>query len=222
MLVVGKDDEERRRLQHALALNGYEVLVASDLAIARTVARGRRIDAALYVAIAEPAVSVVRELRLHVWGAPLVALTRSEEDRAVHDLLAAGADDCWPRHYRDAEIIARLNALRTHSLRLTMLPVFPDRFALDIALRRLWKTDVELPKWVSLPKQEFVVVRALALDTSVTLSHEEIDYILWGRHGNDMSVARYRLIGRVNVRLRALGGIAVHNDHGIGYRLALE
>jgi DNA-binding response OmpR family regulator len=224
VLVVSSDPRESSRLQRVLELHGYHASAAPNAKTACQMKNLAEFVAVFYVAALPDSLYVneVQLLRLHLWGAPLLAFADAASDDQPSTLLESGADDCIRCGCGDREIVARLRAQQHRVQRLTVIPLFDGRFTLDVQIHRVTRVRENDHVWVNLPPQEFMLIRALSLRPGLTVPHRNLDILLWGSAASSNEISRYRLVHRSNHHLTRIGGIKVHNDHGHGYRLALD
>ena len=114
VLVVDDDRAIRESLARALELDGYEVELASDGAVALAAIRERRPDVAVLDVMMPniDGLTVCRVLRAERDRLPILMLTARTEtpDRVAG--LDAGADDYLPKPFELDELLARLRAVR--------------------------------------------------------------------------------------------------------------
>ena len=147
---------------------------------------------------------------------PVIFISGYGRDETVAAALEAGAADYIVKPFSPTELVARVRAaLRRHEE--------PDPFALgaleiDYDRRRV-SIDGEP---VKLTATEYELLRVLALDAGRVVSYEKLLRRVWaGRNGADANLVR---IFVRNLR-RKLGDNAsdpvwIHNERGVGYRMA--
>lgn len=112
ILVVDDDEPLSRAVARALGLDGHEVKVAEDAAVARDVAAEGRFD--LFIVDVrmpgEDGVSLCRHLRTAYDGAVLLLTAADAVEDRVRGL-DAGADDYVVKPFATEELLARVRAL---------------------------------------------------------------------------------------------------------------
>jgi DNA-binding response OmpR family regulator len=159
--------------------------------------------------------NVLRDLR-RVTIVPILVLTAVGDDRTVVRALHLGADDYLVKPFREAVLLARIDAVMRRS-RMRSVPAPPVVAAgdveIDLAARRVRVGGAE----VVLTGMEFDVLAALARRRGTAVSRQQLIDEVWG----DLLPARTHALG---VHLTALRrklnrpGL-ITTMHGFGYRL---
>jgi two-component system response regulator MprA len=221
VLVVDDDRAIRESLARALELDGYEVALASDGAVALAVIRETRPDVAI-VDVMMPNIdglTVCRVLRAEKDRLPILMLTARTETSDRVAGLDAGADDYLPKPFELDELMARLRALLRRSrpdddgvsssaaLQVADLRVDPDS-------RRVWRGDDE----VDLSKTEFDLLELLVRNTGIVLDHSLIYERIWNYDfGPDSkNLAVYISYLRRKIDTGDLPKL-IHTVRGVGY-----
>jgi len=159
--------------------------------------------------------NVLRDLR-RVAVLPILVLTAVGDDRTVVRALHLGADDYLVKPFREAVLLARIDAvMRRSRIRSAPAPtvVVIGDVAIDLAARRVRVGDTE----VMLTGMEFDVLAALARRRGTAVSRQQLIDEIWG----DLLPGRTHALG---VHLTALRrkldrpGLIV-TMHGFGYRV---
>lgn len=212
VLVVDDDRAIRESLARALELDGYEVELASDGAVALAAIRERRPDVAVLDVMMPniDGLTVCRVLRAERDRLPILMLTARTEtpDRVAG--LDAGADDYLPKPFELDELLARLRALvRRQGGRASS--------ALEVADLRLDPATREVTRGgrpVLLSAREFALLQALLERPGAILSRAQLEDRLygWGEEleSNAISVYMHQL-------RRKLGDDLLHTVRGLGY-----
>jgi two-component system response regulator MprA len=221
VLVVDDDRAIRESLARALELDGYEVALASDGAVALAAIRETRPDVAI-VDVMMPNIdglTVCRVLRAEKDRLPILMLTARTETSDRVAGLDAGADDYLPKPFELDELMARLRALLRRSrpdadsvsssaaLQVADLRVDPDS-------RRVWRGDDE----VDLSKTEFDLLELLVRNTGIVLDHSLIYERIWNYDfGPDSkNLAVYISYLRRKIDTGDLPKL-IHTVRGVGY-----
>ncbi len=183
VLVVDDDPDVLASLERGLRLSGFTVLTASDGAVALRVVADAQPDAVV-LDMNMPVLDgtgVVTSLRASGNDVPICVLSaRSSVDDRIAGL-ESGADDYLVKPFVLAELVARIRAmLRRRSTAavgpVTDPPVVVGPLSVDVAGRRVWLNDNEIP----LTKREFELIEVLARNAGVVLSRERLLDLVWG------------------------------------------
>jgi two-component system response regulator MprA len=221
VLVVDDDRAIRDSLARALELDGYEVSLASDGAVALATIRELRPDVAI-VDVMMPNIdglTVCRVLRAEKDRLPILMLTARTETSDRVAGLDAGADDYLPKPFELDELMARLRALLRRSrpdddatalsavLQVADLRVDPDS-------RRVWRGNDE----IDLSKTEFDLLELLVRNTGIVLDHSLIYERIWNYDfGPDSkNLAVYISYLRRKIDTGELPKL-IHTVRGVGY-----
>jgi len=221
VLLVEDDPIIGPSLRRTLAAAGNEVLLASTVAEARTIAAGRRPDLVL-LDLGLPdgdGVDLCRELRSQHPGATIVMLTARTEEVDVVIGLDAGADDYLLKPFRPTELVARVRAhLRRATPALDGRRIELGTLEVDTAARRVWwrAQEVELR-----PKEHDLLV-LLASDAGTVLSRERIMSEVWDEHWFGSTKTLDMHISALRRKVAdELGIVPITTLRGVGYRYEL-
>jgi two-component system response regulator MprA len=226
ILVVDDDRAIRESLARALELDGYEVELAPDGAVALATIRASRPDVAI-VDVMMPNIdglTVCRVLRAERDRLPILMLTARTETSDRVAGLDAGADDYLPKPFELDELMARLRALLRRSrnddeaaqpnsvLQVADLKVDPHS-------RRVWRDDTE----VDLSKTEFDLLELLVRNTGIVLDHSLIYERIWNYDfGPDSkNLAVYISYLRRKIDTGDLPKL-IHTVRGVGYTVRTQ
>ncbi|HEX6487769.1 MAG TPA: response regulator transcription factor [Candidatus Dormibacteraeota bacterium] len=223
VLVVEDDEAIRDVVKYNLVAAGYEVMEASDGAIALRTARTGRPDLVI-LDLMLPGMSgleVCRSLRRDS-VVPIIMLTArdSETDRVVG--LELGADDYITKPFSMRELLARVGAVLRRSTGAAAPTEVPERqqigsFTIDRAARRVMLDGLEL----QLSRREFDLLSFLVANPDRVHSRDFLLQQVWGYDfGGDRKTVdvhirwlREKLEERVPFRIATV--------RGSGYRLDL-
>lgn len=182
ILVVDDDRAIRESLARALGLEGYDVLTATDGAIALDVI-GREQPDAVLVDVMMPnldGLTLCRVLRAERNRVPILMLTARTETSERIAGLDAGADDYLPKPFDLGELLARLRALLRRAKPDEPAPASETLTLADLridpAARRVWRG----PQEVELSKTEFALLELLVRNQGIVLDHSTIYDRIWG------------------------------------------
>lgn len=226
VLVVDDDRAIRESLARALELDGYEVELASDGAVALAAIRERRPDVAVLDVMMPniDGLTVCRVLRAERDRLPILMLTARTEtpDRVAG--LDAGADDYLPKPFELDELLARLRALlrrarpdETEADAAGTLTVADLK--VDPSSRRVWRADEE----IELSKTEFDLLELLVRNSGIVLDHTTIYERIWNYDfGPDSkNLAVYISYLRRKIDTGDLPKL-IHTVRGVGYTVRAQ
>ena len=222
ILLADDDRAIRESLSRALGLQGYDVVPASDGAVALSLVEKEQPDVAI-LDVMMPNVdglTVCRVLRAERNRLPILMLTARTETADRVAGLDAGADDYLAKPFELDELFARVRALlrraRTddlddhgahEALQLGDLRIEPNA-------RRVWRSDRE----VELSKTEFDLLELLARNQGIVLEHSTIYERIWGYDFGPDSKNLAVYISYLRRKLELPGETKlIHTVRGVGY-----
>ncbi len=219
ILVADDDRAIRESLTRALALEGYDVVEASDGAKALAAIELHKPDVAV-LDVMMPNVdglTVCRVLRAERNRVPVLMLTARTETSDRVAGLDAGADDYLAKPFELDELLARLRAL----LRRTRgdepdgsEPLQLSDLRLDPTARRVWRAGRE----VELSKTEFDLLELLVRNQGIVLEHSTIYDRIWGYDFGPDSKNLAVYISYLRRKLENEGDSKlIHTVRGVGY-----
>ena len=158
---------------------------------------------------------VLRKLRL-VTDIPILVLTAVDDVHMVVRALHLGADDYLVKPVRQAELLARIEAVARRSrIRLEPPPrtVAAADVEIDLAARRVHAGGAE----IALTSTEFEVLAALARRHGLAVSREQLMNEVWG--GADPARTRGLSVHVTGLRRKLDRPGLITTIHGYGYRL---
>jgi DNA-binding response OmpR family regulator len=158
---------------------------------------------------------VLRKLR-QVTDIPVLVLTAVDDGHMVVRALRLGADDYLVKPVRQAELLARIEAVarrsRTRSEPTPRTVVAAD-LEIDLAARRVRAGGSE----IALTSTEFQVLAALARRHGLAVSREQLMDEVWG--GTDPARTRALGVHVTGLRKKLNRPGLIVTIHGYGYRL---
>lgn len=215
LLLAEANDPAAGGLAERFRGSGHGVRLAVALGEAELGARSGRLDAAIFDALGGWSVG---ELRRRLPGVPLAAWLPQHSDRAVAELLGAGADEVLHRGMGAREQVSRVAALAGRAPR-------PEA-TVDFGPLRVDRERGEATwhgRRLPLTQRERDVLHALVEARGTTLRRELLYRRVWGyamARGDravDVNVKRLRdkLAGEIGAPLR------IETEPGVGYRLVV-
>jgi DNA-binding response OmpR family regulator len=182
LLVVEDDAEIAEELSQALHSHGYRAVFAGDGGQAVAHVLSHRPDLVL-LDLGLPdvdGVTLCRRLRtLLPADSVIVVLTARTEEFEVVMALDAGADDYLTKPFRFSELLARLRAHLRRRQATSGPPVIRlGRIRIDARARRVYAGEQE----IAVRPKEFDLLMALAEQTGVVVSREELMAQVWDEH----------------------------------------
>ena len=220
VLVCDDDPQILRALRLILRGAGYEVLTAATA----EEALDRAAVSAPHVAIIDlmlpdrPGIEVCRELRS--WSElPIIVLSAVADEQAKIEALQVGADDYVTKPFAPGEIVARVQAVLRRAGRAASEPrIEAEGLVIDLAAHSVTLDGEE----VHLTPLEFSLLRALALNRGLLMTHRKLLTEVWGAEYADATPLLRTHIA--NLRRKLQGGAErprfIRTDAGIGYRFA--
>jgi len=222
ILVCDDDPQIQRALRLVLREAGYEVLVTEtgEEALDRAAAAGPH---AAIVDLMLPdmhGIEVCRQLRR--WSeAPILVLSALGEEAIKIEALEAGADDYVTKPFGPGELVARVQAALRRAGRGPAEPrIEVDGLLVDLAAHAVWLDGEE----VRLTPIEFALLRVLAVNRGLLMTHRQLLVEVWGpEHADATSLLRTHIANLRN-KLRTDDDRApfIRTDAGIGYRFRAQ
>jgi two-component system response regulator MprA len=217
ILVVDDEQAVRESLRRALALDGYDVVLASDGREAlATIARSAPDLVVLDVLMPElDGLAVCRRMRSNGNRTPVLMLTARDE---VEDRVAgldAGADDYLGKPFALDELLARVRAL----LRRSPSSDEPLRFA-DVVLDPAAHTVSRNGRPIDLTRTEFALLELFLRHPRRVLTRSQILVAVWGFDFGPTSNSLEVYVGYLRRKTEADGAPRlVQTVRGVGYVL---
>jgi len=216
VLVVDDDKSIRTTLSRGLALEGFDVIVASDGLSALELAATDEPDV-IVLDVTMPGINeVCRRLRAGGNDVPICMLSARDEldDRVAG--LRAGADDYLVKPFALVELEARIEALLRRSEATDAaddIVVFGD-LEIDGAGRRATRAGAVL----ELTRREFELLRVLAENQGVVMTRDRLLELVWGYDFETTTNVVDVFVGYLR-RKTEVGGASriVHTVRGIGF-----
>jgi two-component system response regulator MprA len=218
VLVIPEQPSTGTALQGALALEGFDVVVAEDHEEALDVVASARPDAVI-VDVAEPdaeRAALCRRLREARPQMPVLMLGSAESDVERTGGLVAGADDYIPKPFVLIELVTRLRALLRRAGRRGAEVL---RFA-DLLLDRDRHQVVRAGRPIELTLTEFSLLELFLAHPNEVLSRSQIFTSVWGFDFEGTSNSLNVYIGHLRRKIEAAGEPRlIHTVRGVGYVL---
>ncbi len=218
ILVCDDDPQIQRALRLALREAGYEVLVteSGEQALDRAALAGPHAAIVDLMLPDTHGIEVCRQLR--AWSEiPIIVLSALGEETIKIDALEAGADDYVTKPFGPGELVARVKAALRRSGRGAAEPrIEVDGLVVDLAAHAVWLDGEEL----HLTPIEFSLLRVLAVNRGLLMTHRQILKEVWGpEHADATPLLRTHI---ANLRGKLGGGEGrrsfIRTDAGVGYR----
>jgi two-component system KDP operon response regulator KdpE len=221
ILVCDDDPQIRRALRLVLGEAGYEVVMTAtgEEALDRAALVGPH---AAIVDLMLPdvhGVDVCRRLR--EWSdVPIVVLSALDEEAMKIEALACGADDYVTKPFGPGELVARIQAALRRAGRDPAEPrIEVDGLVVDLAAHSVWLDGVE----IHLTPIEFALLRTLAVNRGLLLTHRQLLSEVWGPEHADATPLLRTHIANLRRKLQSSERYRpfIRTDSGIGYRFGM-
>ena len=218
LLVVNCEPEAGHALEGALALEGFDVILATDAVEALELVQDTEPDAVI-VDVAEPdtkGAALCRRLRETSPGLPVLMLGEGDTVLAHTGGLVAGADDFLAKPFVLVELLTRIRGLlrRKRGSGSEVL-----RFA-DLVLDPMTHEVLRSGRRIELTLTEFTLLELFLQHPREVLPRGLIFTTVWGFDFGSSSNALNVRIGHLRTKLEAGGKPRlIHTVRGLGYVL---
>jgi two-component system OmpR family response regulator len=212
VLLVEDDRMVGEAVEAALSASSYAVDWIDDGQLAETQLRVSRYDLVL-LDLGLPrrdGTSLLRELRAHGDGVPVIVITARERVDERIRVLDSGADDYVVKPFEMGELLARMRAVIRRKGGQSGPRLSNGELTLDPATREAATSE----RRARLSAREFAVLRALLVRPGAILSRAELEDRVYGSGQEVESNAIEFLIHAVR---RKLGGPSIVNVRGVGW-----
>jgi two-component system KDP operon response regulator KdpE len=221
ILVCDDDPQILRALRLVLRGAGYEVITTStgEEALDRAALTGPHAAIVDLMLPDRPGLEVCRELRS--WSElPIIVLSAVNEEAIKIEALQAGADDYVTKPFGTGELVARLQAVLRRAGRSETEPRIEfDSLVVDLAGHSVTLDGEE----VRLTPLEFALLRALATNRGLLMTHRKLLSEVWGPEYQDATPLLRTHIA--NLRRKLSDGDArrhfIRTESGVGYRFGV-
>ncbi|HEY5389565.1 MAG TPA: response regulator transcription factor [Solirubrobacteraceae bacterium] len=220
VLVCDDDPQILRALRLILRGAGYEVITgaSAEEALDRAAVTSPHVAIVDLMLPDRPGIEVCRELRS--WSElPIIVLSAVADEEAKIEALQVGADDYVTKPFAPGELVARVQAVLRRAGRAAGEPrIEAEGLVIDLAAHSVTLDGEE----IHLTPLEFSLLRALALNRGLLMTHRKLLTEVWGAEYADATPLLRTHIA--NLRRKLQGGADrprfIRTDAGIGYRFA--
>ena len=218
ILVCDDDPQILRALRLVLRGAGFEVITSAtaEEALDRAAISGPHAAIIDLMLPDRPGIEVCQELRS--WSElPIIVLSAVTDEQAKITALQSGADDYVTKPFAPGELVARVQAVLRRAGRSASEPrIEADGLLIDLAAHSVSLDGEE----VRLTPIEFALLRALALNRGLLMTHRKLLSEVWGPEYADATPLLRTHIANLRRKLHA--GTErprfIRTDSGIGYR----
>ena len=220
ILVCDDDPQILRALRLVLRGGGYEVLTSAtaEEALDRAAIGGPHAAIIDLMLPDRPGIEVCRELRS--WSElPIIVLSAVTDEEAKVEALQSRADDYVTKPFAPGELVARVQAVLRRAGRAATEPrIEADGLVIDLAAHTVSLDGEE----VRLTPLEFALLRALALNRGLLMTHRKLLSEVWGPEYCDATPLLRTHIANLRRKLHAGAERPrfIRTDSGIGYRFS--
>jgi two-component system KDP operon response regulator KdpE len=218
ILVCDDDRQILRALRLVLSGAGFEVLTAAtgEEALDKAAIGGPHAAIIDLMLPDRPGIEVCRELRS--WSdLPIIVLSAVTDEQAKITALQSGADDYVTKPFAPGELVARVQAVLRRAGRAASEPrIETDGLVVDLAAHSVFLDGEE----IHLTPIEFALLRALALNRGLLMTHRKLLTEVWGPEYADATPLLRTHIANLRRKLQAGTDRPrfIRTDSGIGYR----
>jgi two-component system KDP operon response regulator KdpE len=221
VLVCDDDPQILRALRLMLRGAGYEVLTTStaEEALDRAALAGPHAAIVDLMLPDRPGIEVCRELR--EWSElPIIVLSAVDDEATKIAALQSGADDYVTKPFAPGELVARVQAVLRRAGRAETEPrIEVNGLVVDLAAHSVTLDGVE----VRLTPIEFSLLRALATNRGLLMTHRKLLAEVWGPEYVDATPLLRTHIA--NLRRKLAAGQdrrhLIRTESGVGYRFSV-
>lgn len=216
ILLVGADASTDGDLQHALHKEGFAIDWAKDKEAAMLALRTTAYGLVLLDIgrTGKDGLTLLARLRQRNDATPVIVITARD---AVPDGVAGldgGADDYLVKPFALDELLARIRVVNRHQTGRVQPVLQVGALRLDPAQHRVWLREQE----IAVTTREFALLQELMRDPAIVLTRSQLEERLYG--WNEEIESNAIQVHVHNLR-RKLGGDAIHNVRGVGYRIGM-
>ena len=218
ILVVEDDAAVRQALERALSFEGYEILTATDGAVALSELRSSPFDLVVLDVMMPhlDGIETCRRIRAAGDTVPILMLTAKAAVGDRVEGLDAGADDYVTKPFALDELLARIRALLRRSVGDVADVIGFGDLVIDPGARTAYRGDRDL----GLTKTEFDLLLLLARSPGIVIDRDTIYEEIWGIDFLTTSNSLDVYIGYLRRKTEADGEPRlIHTVRGIGYVL---
>ena len=218
ILVCDDDPQILRALRLVLRGAGYEVLTSAtgEEALDRAAVAGPHAAIIDLMLPDLPGIEVCKELRS--WSEmPIIVLSAVTDEKSKIEALQNGADDYVTKPFAPGELVARVQAVLRRAGRSVVEPrIEADGLVVDLAAHTVTLDGEE----VRLTPIEFALLRALATNRGLLMTHRKLLTEVWGPEYDDATSLLRTHIANLRRKLQGSGERPrfIRTDAGIGYR----
>jgi two-component system KDP operon response regulator KdpE len=220
ILVCDDDPQIRRALGLILREAGYEVLLSStaEEALDRAAIAGPHLAIVDLLLPDHPGIELCRRLR--EWSQmPILVLSAVGDEQTKIEALHQGADDYVTKPFGPGELVARVKAALRRAGRDASEPrIEAGGLVIDLAAHAVTVDGEE----VHLTPTEFSLLRVLAVNRGLLMTHRQLLTEVWGPEYADATPVLRTHIANLRGKLQAAeqDRRLIRTDSGIGYRLS--
>ena len=220
ILVCDDEPQIRRALNLILRDAGYEVLLAAtgEEALDQAALVGPHLAIVDLMLPDLHGIEVCRRLR--EWSEiPILILSAVNDEQTKIEALQHGADDYVTKPFGPGELVARVKAALRRAGRDPAEPrVAAGGLIVDLGAHAVWAGENE----VHLTPIEFSLLRVLALNRGMLMTHRQLLSEVWGPEHADATALLRTHIANLRSKLSEAGAAVglIRTESGIGYRFS--
>jgi two-component system KDP operon response regulator KdpE len=220
ILVCDDDPQICRALSLILRDAGYQALIAATAEQALDRAAVDRPRLAILDLMLPDMSGIELCRRLREWSdMPILVVSAISDEQTKIAALEQGADDYVTKPFAAGELVARVRAALRRAGRDASEPrIEADGLLIDLAAHAVWVDGREL----HLTPTEFSLLRMLALNRGLLMTHRQLLSEVWGPQYADSTAVLRTHVANLRAKLQAdrPERELIRTDPGIGYRFS--
>ncbi|QBR02926.1 response regulator transcription factor [Paraburkholderia pallida] len=214
ILLVGDDASTDAQLRHGLRKEGFAVDWPKDAESAMLALRTTSYGLVLLDigVLGKDGLMLLAKLRQRNDATPVIVIAARDAAPDGVAGLDGGADDYLVKPFAIGELLARIRVVNRHQTGRVQPSLQVGALRLDPAQHRVWLRDQE----VAVTTREFALLQELMRDPAIVVTRAQLEERLYG--WNEEIESNAIQVHVHNLR-RKLGGDAIDNVRGVGYRI---
>lgn len=226
IIIFDSDKRSERLVKNLLTDFGYEVLLANGFGECYNMVSSSSPDILIFDPLFPKKEGIDLIKRLREWSlCTVIAISANATERAVTEILDAGADDYIKKPFFSGELLARIRTAIRHSERLEAATGAgnPDKYINGDLMVDFNSHNVAVKgKNVHLTKNEFRILSLLCRFSGKVLTYDHIIKAVWGQQaGEGNGILRVNIANlRKKIENETKRQKYIFTENGVGYLVA--